>query len=115
MWRLRIAAVKKLDRPHGQSARPGRGAGRRPPAEPLGLPLVAGGRRPALGIWWGRGAGPFPNRVQLYKMYLGSLSNFGAVSTGTWTLVKDNARVALVGAVPTVAKTSFGPMFPLHA
>jgi hypothetical protein len=53
--------------------------------------------------------------VQLYKMYLGSLSNFGAVSTGTWTLVKDNARVALVGAVPTVAKTSFGPMFPLHA
>lgn len=31
----------------------------------------------------------FPNRVQIYKMYLGSLSNFHLVTTGTWTLVSD--------------------------
>lgn len=31
----------------------------------------------------------FPNRVQIYKMHLGTLSNFSQVSTGTWTLVSD--------------------------
>ena len=37
-------------------------------------------------------AGPpatFPNRVQIYKMYLGSLSNMGLITTGSWTLVSD--------------------------
>jgi hypothetical protein len=31
----------------------------------------------------------YPNRYQIYKMHLGSLSNFAAVHTGTWTLVAD--------------------------
>jgi hypothetical protein len=31
----------------------------------------------------------FPNRVQIYKMYLGSLSNMGLITTGNWTLVSD--------------------------
>ena len=33
--------------------------------------------------------GIFPNRSQVYKMHLGSLSNFSLVHTGTWTLVAD--------------------------
>jgi hypothetical protein len=33
--------------------------------------------------------GTFPNRVQIYKMYLGSLANMGLITTGTWTLVND--------------------------
>jgi hypothetical protein len=33
--------------------------------------------------------GIFPNRYQIYKMHLGSLSNFSLVHTGTWTLVAD--------------------------
>jgi hypothetical protein len=34
----------------------------------------------------------FPNRYQIYKMHLGSLSNFAAVHTGTWTLVADRGQ-----------------------
>lgn len=30
-----------------------------------------------------------PTRVQVYKMYLGTLSNFGGTTTGTWSLVTD--------------------------
>lgn len=33
--------------------------------------------------------GTLPNRIQVYKMYIGSLSNLSAVLTGTWTLVGD--------------------------
>jgi hypothetical protein len=31
----------------------------------------------------------YPNRYQIYKMHLGSLSNFAQLHTGTWTLVAD--------------------------
>lgn len=33
--------------------------------------------------------GTLPNRVQVYKMYIGSLSNISTILTGTWTLVGD--------------------------
>lgn len=31
----------------------------------------------------------YPNRTQIYKMVIGSLSNIAAITTGTWTLVVD--------------------------
>lgn len=31
----------------------------------------------------------YPNRYQIYKMHLGTLSNFAQVHTGTWTLLAD--------------------------
>lgn len=39
----------------------------------------------------GCGASPatLPNRVQMYKMHIGALSNISAILTGTWTLVGD--------------------------
>jgi len=39
----------------------------------------------------GCGAPPatLPNRIQIYRMYIGALSNIGAILTGTWTLVSD--------------------------
>lgn len=33
--------------------------------------------------------GTLPNRVQVYRMHIGSLSNFSQLSTGTWSLVFD--------------------------
>jgi hypothetical protein len=33
--------------------------------------------------------GIFPNRIQIYRMYLGSLANIGQLATGTWTLMTD--------------------------
>lgn len=33
--------------------------------------------------------GTLPNRLQIYKMHIGSLSNFQQLATGTWTLVAD--------------------------
>lgn len=33
--------------------------------------------------------GTLPNRIQVYRMYIGALSNFGALASGTWTLVSD--------------------------
>jgi hypothetical protein len=34
----------------------------------------------------------YPNRYQIYKMHLGTLSNFSLVHTGTWTLVADRGN-----------------------
>ncbi|HKO56039.1 MAG TPA: hypothetical protein VJ276_09180, partial [Thermoanaerobaculia bacterium] len=34
----------------------------------------------------------YPNRYQVYKMHLGSLSNFSLVHTGTWTLLADRGN-----------------------
>jgi hypothetical protein len=31
----------------------------------------------------------FPNRIQIYRMNIGSLSNIGQITSGTWTLVTD--------------------------
>jgi hypothetical protein len=33
--------------------------------------------------------GTFPNRVQIYKLHIGSLANFGMVTSAIWTLVAD--------------------------
>lgn len=30
-----------------------------------------------------------PNRIQIYRMYIGSIQNIGQIATGTWTLVAD--------------------------
>jgi len=47
-----------------------------------------------------------PNRMQIYKMHIGTLSNITAITTGTWTLVSDIGHNAgygntLNGLVPT--------------
>ena len=49
------------------------------------------------GIWQsvancGGTAGLYPNRYQIYKMHLGTLSNFDLVHSGTWTLVADRGN-----------------------
>jgi hypothetical protein len=31
----------------------------------------------------------YPNRLQVYRMYIGPLSNLAAITTGTWTLITD--------------------------
>jgi hypothetical protein len=36
----------------------------------------------------------YPNRHQVYKMHLGTLSNFALLSSGTWTLVADRGNYA---------------------
>jgi hypothetical protein len=40
------------------------------------------------------GAAVYPNRHQIYKMHLGSLSNMSLLHTGTWTLVADRGNYA---------------------
>lgn len=40
------------------------------------------------------GIAVYPNRHQIYKMHLGTLSNFSLVHTGTWTLVADRGNYA---------------------
>lgn len=39
--------------------------------------------------WCKKSPATLPNRVQIYRMYIGSLANIGLVQTGTWQLVKD--------------------------
>jgi hypothetical protein len=34
----------------------------------------------------------YPNRYQIYKLHVGTLTNFAAVHTGTWTLLTDNGN-----------------------
>jgi len=36
----------------------------------------------------------YPNRYQVYKLHLGTLTNFPLVNTGTWTLVMDRGNYA---------------------
>jgi hypothetical protein len=35
------------------------------------------------------GPASFPNRIQIYKKHIGSMSNIYQITTGTWTLVTD--------------------------
>ncbi|HYM60699.1 MAG TPA: hypothetical protein VEZ11_07390 [Thermoanaerobaculia bacterium] len=46
-----------------------------------GMPTLVGGCK--------SGPGLLPNRIQIYKMHIGSLDNILQLTTGTWTLVAD--------------------------
>jgi hypothetical protein len=70
-------------------------------------------------VWWisqlveGCAGSPviYPNRHQIYKMHLGSLSNFSLLHTGTWTLVADRGNYAgyQQSAVPPYGPASLTP------